>query len=82
MKNKAIVANIGHFDNEIDMAGLGRVPGITKTEIKPQAVSYTHLDVYKRQEWTRSYAAVAAATFLSPKAPGKCWRTASRRAGR
>jgi adenosylhomocysteinase len=36
MKNKAIVANIGHFDNEIDMAGLAKVPGVTKTEIKPQ----------------------------------------------
>ena len=36
MKNKAIVANIGHFDNEIDMAGLAKLPGISKTEIKPQ----------------------------------------------
>jgi len=36
MKNKAIVGNIGHFDNEIDMAGLSRVPGIRKVEIKPQ----------------------------------------------
>ena len=36
MKDKAIVANIGHFDNEIDMAGLARVPGVRKTEIKPQ----------------------------------------------
>jgi adenosylhomocysteinase len=36
MKDKAIVANIGHFDNEIDMAGLARVPGVAKTEIKPQ----------------------------------------------
>ncbi|WP_353511159.1 adenosylhomocysteinase [Intrasporangium sp.] len=36
MKDKAIVANIGHFDNEIDMAGLARVPGVSKTEIKPQ----------------------------------------------
>jgi adenosylhomocysteinase len=36
MKNKAIVGNIGHFDNEIDMAGLARVPGIRKIEIKPQ----------------------------------------------
>ncbi|MCE3292752.1 MAG: adenosylhomocysteinase, partial [Arthrobacter sp.] len=36
MKNKAIVGNIGHFDNEIDMAGLARVPGIRKVEIKPQ----------------------------------------------
>ncbi|XAS67956.1 adenosylhomocysteinase [Micrococcaceae bacterium Sec5.7] len=36
MKNKAIVGNIGHFDNEIDMAGLAKLPGITKVEIKPQ----------------------------------------------
>ncbi|AJT40424.1 adenosylhomocysteinase [Psychromicrobium lacuslunae] len=36
MKNKAIVGNIGHFDNEIDMAGLGRVNGVQKIEIKPQ----------------------------------------------
>ncbi len=41
MKNKAIVANIGHFDNEIDMAGLARTPGITKTEIKPQVHEWT-----------------------------------------
>jgi adenosylhomocysteinase len=36
MKDKAIVGNIGHFDNEIDMAGLSRVPGIEKVPIKPQ----------------------------------------------
>jgi adenosylhomocysteinase len=36
MKDKAIVGNIGHFDNEIDMAGLKKVPGITKVNIKPQ----------------------------------------------
>ncbi|MCL2781011.1 MAG: adenosylhomocysteinase [Actinomycetia bacterium] len=36
MKHQAIVGNIGHFDNEIDMAGLERVPGIRKIEIKPQ----------------------------------------------
>ena len=36
MKDKAIVGNIGHFDNEIDMAGLARVPGIRKVNIKPQ----------------------------------------------
>ncbi|NHN54559.1 adenosylhomocysteinase [Calidifontibacter sp. DB0510] len=41
MKNKAIVANIGHFDNEIDMAGLAKIPGITKTEIKPQVHEWT-----------------------------------------
>jgi adenosylhomocysteinase len=36
MKDKAIVGNIGHFDNEIDMAGLKAVPGIQKVNIKPQ----------------------------------------------
>ena len=36
MKHQAIVGNIGHFDNEIDMAGLAKIPGIVKTEIKPQ----------------------------------------------
>ncbi len=36
MKDKAVVGNIGHFDNEIDMAGLKRVPGIVRNPIKPQ----------------------------------------------
>ena len=36
MKDKAIVSNIGHFDNEIDMAGLAKIPGIKKNNIKPQ----------------------------------------------
>ncbi len=36
MKDKAIVGNIGHFDNEIDMAGLKKVPGIQRINIKPQ----------------------------------------------
>jgi adenosylhomocysteinase len=36
MKDKAIVGNIGHFDNEIEMAGLKKVPGIEKINIKPQ----------------------------------------------
>ncbi len=35
MKHKAIIGNIGHFDNEIDMAGLAKVPGIARP-IKPQ----------------------------------------------
>jgi adenosylhomocysteinase len=41
MKDKAVVGNIGHFDNEIDMAGLAAVPGIVKTEIKPQVHEWT-----------------------------------------
>ena len=36
MKDKAIVGNIGHFDNEIDMAGLKKISGIRKVNIKPQ----------------------------------------------
>jgi adenosylhomocysteinase len=36
MKHNAIVGNIGHFDNEIDMAGLAKVDGIERIEIKPQ----------------------------------------------
>ncbi|MGH3500470.1 MAG: adenosylhomocysteinase, partial [Nocardioidaceae bacterium] len=35
MKHQAIVGNVGHFDNEIDMAGLAKISGIVKTEIKP-----------------------------------------------
>ena len=36
MKHQAIVGNIGHFDNEIDMAGLTALPGVERTTIKPQ----------------------------------------------
>ena len=36
MKDQAIVCNIGHFDNEIDIAGLSKIPGAKKVEIKPQ----------------------------------------------
>ena len=36
MKHLAIVSNVGHFDNEIDMAGLAAIPGVVKVEIKPQ----------------------------------------------
>ncbi len=36
MKHQAIVSNIGHFDNEIDMAGLERLPNATRINIKPQ----------------------------------------------
>jgi len=41
MKDKAILGNIGHFDNEIDMAGLGKVAGVTVKEIKPQVHEWT-----------------------------------------
>jgi adenosylhomocysteinase len=44
MKHQAIVGNIGHFDNEIDMAGLGRIPGIKKVNVKPQVDEWTFPD--------------------------------------
>ena len=36
MKHLAVIANIGHFDDEIDMAGIGKISGVSKIEIKPQ----------------------------------------------
>lgn len=44
MKNNAIVGNIGHFDNEIDMAGLEKTPGIKRENIKPQVDRYVFED--------------------------------------
>jgi adenosylhomocysteinase len=44
MKHQAIVGNIGHFDNEIDIAGLAKVPGITRNNIKPQVDEWVFED--------------------------------------
>ncbi len=44
MKHQAIVGNIGHFDNEIDVAGLERYPGIKKINIKPQVDEWVFPD--------------------------------------
>jgi adenosylhomocysteinase len=44
MKHNAIVGNIGHFDNEIDMAGLAAVPGIERVNIKPQVDAWRFPD--------------------------------------
>jgi adenosylhomocysteinase len=44
MRHNAIVCNIGHFDNEIDMAGLARIDGISRTQIKPQVDSWDFPD--------------------------------------
>ncbi len=44
MKHQAIVGNIGHFDNEIDMAGLAKVPGIQRINIKPQVDEWVFSD--------------------------------------
>ncbi|MEV4833242.1 adenosylhomocysteinase [Nonomuraea sp. NPDC049486] len=44
MKHQAIVSNIGHFDNEIDMAGLAKTPGIERRNIKPQVDEWVFAD--------------------------------------
>jgi adenosylhomocysteinase len=44
MKHQAIVGNIGHFDNEIDMAGLERLPGVERVNIKPQVDEWVFSD--------------------------------------
>ncbi|WP_163709678.1 adenosylhomocysteinase [Mangrovibacterium lignilyticum] len=44
MKDQAIVCNIGHFDNEIQVARMERWPGVVKTNIKPQVDKYTYED--------------------------------------
>jgi adenosylhomocysteinase len=56
MKHNAIVANVGHFDNEIDMAGLAKTPGITKIEIKPQV-----------HEWRFAAAAFPGGPGVAPR---------------
>ncbi|HEX5493370.1 MAG TPA: adenosylhomocysteinase [Mycobacteriales bacterium] len=44
MKHQAIVGNIGHFDNEIDMAGLARIPGVKRINVKPQVDEWAFPD--------------------------------------
>ena len=44
MKHQAIVGNIGHFDNEIDMAGLAQTPGVRRITIKPQVDEWVFAD--------------------------------------
>ena len=44
MKHQAIVGNIGHFDNEIDMAGLGKLDGVVRINIKPQVDEWVFAD--------------------------------------
>jgi len=47
MKHQAIVGNIGHFDNEIDMAGLAKLPGVTKENVKPQVDEWVFPDGHR-----------------------------------
>lgn len=74
MKHNAIVGNIGHFDNEIDMAGLEAIPGIKKTEIKPQVHEYAF------RTGTASWCCPRAgcSTWATPRGtPASSCRTAS-----
>ena len=65
MKNKAIVGNIGHFDNEIDMAGLARIPGIRKVEIKPQVHEWVFADDSSGEEKGRSIIVLSEGRLLN-----------------
>jgi adenosylhomocysteinase len=47
MKHQAILGNIGHFDNEIDIAGLEETEGISRVTVKPQVDVYTYPDGHK-----------------------------------
>jgi adenosylhomocysteinase len=47
MKHQAILGNIGHFDNEIDIAGLQETEGVERTTVKPQVDVYTYPDGHK-----------------------------------
>jgi adenosylhomocysteinase len=44
MKHQAIVGNIGHFDNEIDVAGLAKLPGVRRVQVKPQVDEWVFAD--------------------------------------
>ena len=65
MRDKAIVGNIGHFDNEIDMAGLARVPGIKKVEIKPQVHEWVFDEDPATGEGSRSIIVLSEGRLLN-----------------
>ncbi|MBT1002426.1 adenosylhomocysteinase [Paenarthrobacter sp. DKR-5] len=65
MKNKAIVGNIGHFDNEIDIAGLARIPGVKKVEIKPQVHEWVFEEDPATGESSRSIIVLSEGRLLN-----------------
>ena len=74
MKDGAIIGNIGHFDNEIDMAGLKKFPGVVRTNIKPQFDKWTFPDGHASSSSPRG----GSSTWAAPPAtPASSCRTAS-----
>ena len=65
MRDKAIVGNIGHFDNELDMAGLARIPGIKKVEIKPQVHEWVFAEDPATGEGSRSIIVLSEGRLLN-----------------
>ena len=65
MKHQAIVGNIGHFDNEIEMAGLAALPDVTRKNIKPQV---DRLELPRRPQHHRAVRGPAAEPRQSPPA--------------
>jgi adenosylhomocysteinase len=58
MKHQAIVSNIGHFDNEIDMAGLAAMPKATKINIKPQVDEWRFTEDGQAQHTAREHSII------------------------
>ena len=79
MKNKAIVGNIGHFDNEIDMAGLNSAEGVERRTIKPQYDEYVFPDghgvLILAEEGCSTWVAPPGtpASSCQPLLPTRCW---------
>jgi adenosylhomocysteinase len=65
MKHNAIVGNIGHFDNEIDMAGLAKWPGVKRINIKPQVDEWKFNDDAKTGTKSHSVIVLAEGRLLN-----------------
>jgi adenosylhomocysteinase len=65
MKHNAIVGNIGHFDNEIDMAGLAKWPGVKRINIKPQVDEWRFTDDAKTGTKSHSVIVLAEGRLLN-----------------
>jgi adenosylhomocysteinase len=83
MKDKAIVGNIGHFDNEIDMAGLKKSQGIQRINIKPQYDEWRFADGHSVMVLAEGRLSTSAARPGIPasscrrRSPTRCSRSSS-----